>query len=199
MTTAVDICNLALSRLGDEANISSISPPDDSVQAQYCSRFYPVALRSLLNRHNWGFSTLRAILAQLTGDTSQFEYCYALPNGFLKIIRLLDSSQTELTDYSLEQHSSGVRCLYCNADAVELVYISDSVNPSFFSPLFVEALSVLLANHLAGPILRGDVGVSASAKLLQIFAPALKMAVEDDCLSHKTSDRPTPAAIEARA
>ena len=36
MSSDVDICNLALARLGDEANIVSISPPDQSAQAGYC-------------------------------------------------------------------------------------------------------------------------------------------------------------------
>ena len=43
MSTPVDICNLALARLGDEANVQSISPPDGSTQAALCAQFYPIA------------------------------------------------------------------------------------------------------------------------------------------------------------
>jgi len=35
MSSDVDICNLSLARLGDEANVVSISPQDQSSQAGY--------------------------------------------------------------------------------------------------------------------------------------------------------------------
>ena len=33
MASVVDLCNLSLARLGDEANVVSIEPPDGSAQA----------------------------------------------------------------------------------------------------------------------------------------------------------------------
>ena len=62
-----------------------------------------------------------------------------------------------------------------------------------------EALSLLLAHYLSGPLLKGDVGVSAAAKMLQLFAPALKLAVESDCNAHATAKRPLSSGIAARA
>ena len=56
MASEVDICNLALGHLGDNATVSSISPPEGSAQAEHCARFYPIARDALLEMHNWNFA-----------------------------------------------------------------------------------------------------------------------------------------------
>lgn len=61
----VTICNLALSHIGDTATVVSIKPPDSSIQAQLCARFYCEARNMLLEMGNWGFATRRAQLALL--------------------------------------------------------------------------------------------------------------------------------------
>ena len=48
MASAVDICNLALSHLGDTATVASLDPPEGSAQAEHCARFYPVARDALV-------------------------------------------------------------------------------------------------------------------------------------------------------
>ena len=48
MASEVDICNLALGHLGDNATVASLNPPEGSVQAQHCARFYPIARDALL-------------------------------------------------------------------------------------------------------------------------------------------------------
>lgn len=90
----VTICNLALSHLGDTAEVMSIKPPDSSVQAQLCSRFYWVARNALLEMAAWGFATRRAKLAPLVPQASDgldidengclvgpWRHMYALPSG----------------------------------------------------------------------------------------------------------------------
>ena len=59
MASDVDICNLALSFLGDDANVSSISPPEGSQQSEHCARFYPIARDGLLQMHNWNWASRR--------------------------------------------------------------------------------------------------------------------------------------------
>lgn len=51
MASEVDICNLALARLGDNATVASIDPPEGSAQAEHCARFYAIARDSLLEMH----------------------------------------------------------------------------------------------------------------------------------------------------
>ena len=40
MASEVEICNLALARLGDAATVVSIDPPEGSAQAEHCAMFY---------------------------------------------------------------------------------------------------------------------------------------------------------------
>lgn len=99
MPSAVDICNLALSHIGDVADVQSISPPDSSVQAGFCSRFYPIALTALLEMASWDFATRRVFLAQLaTNPASTWRFAYAAPKLLLNAIAVLDSCA--LDDYN---------------------------------------------------------------------------------------------------
>jgi len=101
----VTICNLALGHLGDIANVKSINPPDQSVQAQLCKRFYPAARNALLEMSSWGFATVRAKLAQIGNPTlaiaqgvdpaatqGTWQFAYALPNDVINVISVLPAA-----------------------------------------------------------------------------------------------------------
>jgi hypothetical protein len=107
MASEVGICNLALSHLGDTATVASIKPPDASVQAQLCARFYPIARDALLEMGSWGFATRRVQLTRLNLPTftdaagnatpGTWLYAYALPNAVINVISVL--SATAADDY----------------------------------------------------------------------------------------------------
>lgn len=95
----VVICNLALSHLGDTATVVSISPPDPSLQAQLCARFYYVARNALLEMASWGFATKRVQLAQVelptytdssgNADAGPWQYGYAVPSDMINALAVL--------------------------------------------------------------------------------------------------------------
>lgn len=94
MSSEVTICNTALGHLGDTAQVQSIRPPDSSVQAQYCSKFYSPARDALLEMYQWGFATQRAALAlvnlpAIAGECRSWRYAYAAPNGMLNALAVL--------------------------------------------------------------------------------------------------------------
>ena len=60
MASDTDICNLALSHLGDEASVVTIDPPEGSPQADHCARFYPIARDSGLQMTAASFGHRRA-------------------------------------------------------------------------------------------------------------------------------------------
>ena len=77
MATVVSICNLALSRIGDNATISAVGPSDGSFQAEACGRLYPIALGTCLGMHNWAFATRRVRLAAVADtmvDKGEWQY-----------------------------------------------------------------------------------------------------------------------------
>lgn len=187
MSSAVDICNLALGRLGDSANISSIDPPDDSVQAHHCATFYPIALRQALDKHAWRFATRRAALSERTNEASdEWDHCYAVPSDFVSLVRVTSPGIDSIDlDYDIEIAADDKQVIYADVNPLALVYVSSSVSSTLFSPSFVSYLSSLLAHHLAGPILKGDVGASAANKYLDQSQALLSIAIERDTVNSR--------------
>ena len=198
MTTQIDICNLALGRLGDEATVSSIDPPDDSVQANHCSWLYPIALLAALDKHNWRFATLRFLLPSRSNEADEWQYCYGIPSDYVSLIKLTTDGIDDVDEYSIEIASDDTQVLYTNVEAVTLVYCSSDVSPARFSPAFVEYFSALLASHLAGPLLKGDVGASAAGKFLELSRALLGPAIERDGQNYRQKSGYVPKHIAAR-
>lgn len=93
MASDVDIVNLALSHLGDDATVSSLDPPEGSAQAEHCATFYPIARDSLLELHNWKFATKRIALAPVTlPDNAGYGYAYAEPADCIQVISVIPPS-----------------------------------------------------------------------------------------------------------
>jgi hypothetical protein len=200
MPSVVDICNLALARLGDEANIASIDPPDDSVQANYCSTFYPLALTFALDKHNWRFATRRFTLPSRANEASDvWQYCYGVPSDLVNLISISAPPVfAKDIQYSMEIASDNSQVLYCNVSPVQLVYVSSTVSAALFPPAFVEFLSTVLASYLAGPMIKGDVGVKTAGQLLQLAMSYKEVAIERDCLNVQQAVNHIPAATAAR-
>lgn len=195
MASEVDVCNLALSHLGDTASVTSISPPDQSAQAAHCARFYPVARDALLEMHQWGFATVRATLAQLAiNPASSWQYAYGVPSDVINYIAVLDPQVQD--DYSVgvpmgavgpyaqpvvglgvytpqpfeieSDLDSGNAILYCNVQNAVLRYTRAVADTTKFPPLFVRCLSHYLASMLAGALIKGETGQQVADTQLKI-------------------------------
>lgn len=192
MASVVDICNTALSHLGDEAEVISIVPPDGTAQSAHCGRFYPIARDKLLEMHPWTFATVRVSLAVVAaGAPSEWAYAYALPTKCLKphavyLPDALDDARGE--DFIVESDADGSGVLYTNvADAV-LRYTRLVEDSTRFTPGFVVALARLLASYLAGPIVKGTTGIQVAQSQLKIFALELADAKTQDSNTGQRSD-----------
>lgn len=204
MASEVDICNLALSNIGDTATVSSINPPEGSAQAEHCARFYPIARDSLLEMHTWGFCTKRDSLALLTTTIEQWKYVYQVPTGALGLLAILAPdapddysqnfpiayTQTGIVNtgqglytpqpFATETLTDGTQVIYTNQEDATLRYTISVTDPTAFSPLFIEALSHYLASKLAGPVLKGEVGRAEAKGQLQIFREVMARATISD-------------------
>lgn len=188
MPSEVDICNLALGFLGDDATVASLDPPEGSAQADHCARFYPLARDVMLDAHRWGFTTRRASLALLSASPpSSWRYAYALPGDALNLISILapdapddnsavrpvfDGSGRSLLDepsvctpqpFVTELSADGTSVLYTNQDNAVLRYTTRVTDSSLFPPTFVQGVAMRLAAMLAGPVLKGETGIKAAA------------------------------------
>lgn len=201
MASEVDICNLALARLGDNATVASIDPPEGSAQAEHCARFYPVARDSLLEMHAWKFATRRVLLAQLTTDTWNWSFAYAEPTGVLKLLAVLPASaasDADTQEYEAETDGNGTPIILTDQEGASLRYVAHVTDTTVFSPLFVDALAWLLASYLAGPMLKGDAGAAMAKACLQSFMLALSNAKVSDANQRNVRPEHTPAWIAGR-
>lgn len=200
MASEVDISNLALAHLGDNATVASLDPPEGSAQAEHCARFYPIARNALLELHPWNFASKRVALAALTNTWLQWDYAYAKPSDCLKIYSLFDINDTEdristidtltgniaTTPYIVEaDYTTGAEIILTDLADAALRYTSLITDTTKFSPLFILALSHYLAAMLAGPILKGDAGKAEAKAQMGIMAGYLAQAQMSDTNQRK--------------
>lgn len=223
MASEVDICNIAMSLIGDETIITAISPPDGSLQAMHCARFYPIARDAMLEMHPWRCNTRRAILGKLAiTPPIGWAFAYALPNQCIRPLAVLmpdalpDLFSTVNTniltpaatdtinsqDFVVESLDDGSLVVYTNIDSAQMIFQVAMTDTGKFTPLMTLALGRYLASMVAGPIIKGTEGASIGKAHLQMFE-------QDDLAKAKMSDanarqsnpynNATPFPIAARA
>lgn len=200
MASSVDISNLALANLGDEASVSSISPPDGSMQASHCARFYPIALDQLLEMHAWSFATTRIQLAETGTAPDEWGYQYAYPANCIKVLKVLPDgsySDDDSVDFQVESLTDGTRVILTNEPLAWATYIYRQTDTSKFTPMFVVALSWVLTYHLCGPITK-DLQKKEAA--MKTFMLEFGRAAASDANSGRRDRRKnyTPSSIKAR-
>ena len=206
MATEVDICNLALAHLGDDATIASLSPPEGSAQAEKAARFYPIARNNLLEMHNWNFAAKRGNLALTTNTLDQWDYAYAAPADMMSPVAIISpTSQNDYAtrmsagdtpggitsnyaptivagQYTPQQFAVEGEFIYTNQEDAMLRYQAFITDSSLFSPLFVTTLSWHLASMLAGPVIKGDQGAAEAKRSTQMMTNYLTSAKQSDNL-----------------
>lgn len=206
MASAIDICNQALSHLGDSATVASIDPPEGSAQAEHCARFYPMALAALLELHQWAFATRRATLAEVANPSTSWAYAYAFPANTVNLISVLapdaldDYSSEAYTpqDFSPEIDALGNDIILTNQPNAVLRYTELVSDTSKFTPLFVECLGWLLASKLAGPVLKGETGMAAAQACTKTFVYWFNKAIGSDAAQRKVTPRQHVGWMNAR-
>lgn len=206
MSSDVDICNLALGFLGDEAEVAALT--ESSAQAAYCKRFYPMARDTVLQMGQFGFSLRRAALAEdLVDDVpNSWSFAYTVPNGCISKIALLPpnatNDTTDMQDYAVEAiDDAGHEVIYTNQEQAVLRYVQRVTDTTRFQPLVVIAIARLLASYLAGPLIKGSAGTDIGLKQMEIFMKtSMPAAVADDANSQQTDQMGNfvPSMIKAR-
>lgn len=198
MASSVDICNLALSHIGSSATISSIAPPDGSVEAGRAARFYPIARRLLLTAINWSFATKRSTLATVTNPSETWGFAYALPSDCIKPIKVYAAGLEDTIEGGDKYEIEG-DVILCNTEEAVLKYVRDVVDTTKFTPLFESAFSFMLASYMIGPTVKGADGANASVSLRQRAMEEASLAGLVDANASKESHGVhLPSHIKAR-
>lgn len=222
MASEVEICNQALAHLGDNATVSTITPPDGSAQAEHCARFYPAMRDSLLEMHTWDFAVTRSSLALLSTNATGWTYTYAAPANVLTLLAILDPAAPD--DYSAAIQSStwydppilsvgqytpqpfqgeidpitGADLILTNQVNATARYTKRVTDVTKFSPLFVRCLGWLLSAELAGPVMKGEAGAAAAARCNAVFLKLFTSAILSDSNNRQIKPRQNVAWMSRR-
>ena len=141
MATEVDICNVALTNLG-EAKIVSLT--EASERARMCNLRFPDVRDAVLRSHPWNCATKRVQLSRST-TTPAFGYLYqySLPSDYLRILGTNDA----LNSYQIEG-----KYLLTDETTIYIKYVSRVSDASELDPNLVESIGIRLAWELAEPL-----------------------------------------------
>lgn len=203
MADAVSICNLAMAHIGEEATIISLDPPEGSEEAKACAAFYPTAVSTLLDAHDWNFATRRAVLTQYAdAERNGWRFAYALPADCIRAIAVRPSERQRFfgyvdSDFEIVARSTG-RVLLTDCPSAVLTYVSSEVSTGAYSPSFVDALAWLLAMHLAGERIKGKEGASFAQNCQKQYFAALSQARQNDARQFRSRVDYRPDWIKVR-
>lgn len=175
MASEIEICNLALSMLGQRPATNILNP--ESYPEQLCAQWYKTSRDYVVNAHDWSFAMARAELSGtiLPEPVFGFGNQFPIPQDSLRIIWA--GIQTDEKQYSeFDWRVEGDNILASNS-VLYIRYIKRITDASVFKPLVVEAIAAKMAMEMAVPLtesraLRND--------MMGMFATKLGEAVAND-------------------
>jgi len=151
MPSVVQICNFALTRIGQSQLIDSLS--EQSLAAQLCTLHYDACCDEVLRDSPWPFARKRVALADIGSPPSDWLFRYRYPVDCLRALWVsLPGVRQPRADQRVPfevVHAEGGRALLCDLPEAELVYVVRVEDTTYFDPLFVSALAWRLAAELA--------------------------------------------------
>lgn len=164
MTTPLDVCNLALGRIGTRSAIASLT--EASPEAYYCRLFYAQARDATLMAEDWRFATAFQALALSGTAPGRWRYQYAMPADCLKAHGIVDprciapDAVNPATfppvrferGLGLDGGGAQVPAIWTDEAGAVLKYTAQVENPGLWEAAFITALSWELAAEIAVPI-----------------------------------------------
>lgn len=139
--SVLDICNLALSKLGESPLLALDA--NGSPASRLCYMHYHPVRREVLCANRWSFASTLMTLSSTEdeGDEPHVMRAHTLPQDCLRVLEVSSPGWTLRG-----------RSIFCSAPSIRVLYIADTEDTSLFEPLFVEALAVRLACRLCIPL-----------------------------------------------
>ena len=185
MASVVQICNLALAKIGDE-QITSLT--ENSKAARLCNLVYEPMRDATTRAHPWNFAVTRvALAADVTAPTYEYDAQFALPSDFLRLLG------TDLLDTAKFLVESGH--ILCDASTLNIRYVQQVIDPNRYDWLFIEALSARIAAELAIAIADNR---ALSVDLFNLFSTKLADARTADATEGTPEDLTADTWLNSR-
>ena len=134
MASSVEICNMALSLLGQEPIMTL---DDTSKSSRLCKRLYEPTLEALLRAYPWTFAIKRVVLSRDTATPSfGFKYQFTLPSDCMRIVSM------NVPDGA---YSTEVNKILTDYEEVQLRYVYKVKSSDEYDSQFIYVLALQLA------------------------------------------------------
>lgn len=196
----VSISNMALSNVGNSSPIESLDPDvDSSKEARQCAVWYDFARQQILEAHNWDHARKRVALALHSTDApeGQWSYRYKYPADCIKA-RFIENPLGPNGDaIAFEVETTGdQKTILTDAEEAVLIYTYDTTATGLWPPLFVAALSYLLAHYIAFAI-TGNRAVKE--KMMEAYGVWMRLATGSNAQEGQERAPREADGIRARA
>lgn len=167
VSSAEEVCNIALTKIGYEGAITSLT--EGSKGARVMNTLYESTRDEILRRYLWRFARKRAVLAPLTEEPAFKNYSgenyFQYPDDCLRIVGT-DQDYFEAGEPWAREGDK----IIAPTDTLRLVYIRKVTTVANFDPCFVECFTDRLGEKAAMPILK-------STEMKQMMAQAYGRSV----------------------
>jgi len=173
MSSATDICNLALGMLGAEriADFENAQTANE----QLCQLFYPIVRDMMLERKDWSFLLKRITLSTPDAETPNwgFGFSFTMPSDVYRVIRCRrDTFDGQPTSFDWRKEENKI---LCDQDTVFIKYISRDIPTTGYTGLFVLAFAKHLAANMCMQItenrtLKSDLLIEAEGMTMEAAA-----------------------------
>lgn len=176
--STTDIANLALDHISQKPVTDITADGATSKEEQILHRWYDQSRLVLLQMYDWNFAIKRVVLAELdTPPPFGFEEAYQLPSDYVQLLTVGDLYYEYYKEHAIEGDQLLSRYSYSLIDGLPIRYICDFKNVARMSPLFIQALSLLLAANVCYQIKNNTQEVQ---RLKQEFLLVMKLAKQQD-------------------
>ena len=136
MTSKIEICNLALSNIG-QASIQDFD--EASAEASACRLRYDQALDATLSAFWWGFAKKTEMLALASATApAEWDYAYQRPSDCLVMRYIIDPLGRWTRRIRFEAAGQEI---YTDQPEARLAYTFRVTDPTFYPSLFVDLLA----------------------------------------------------------
>jgi len=149
VTSKVEICNLALSFLGNYGTVTDIDTPSDPKELVF-AQWYDICRQTLIKEMVPNFALARVIVAKLV-ETPVFGYAYfyEYPNTCLKVLGI-DNVNWSRNDYDVTEGKISTDVDF--PEGLPLRFVKDIEDVNSMSPEFKILFARYLSAHVALPI-----------------------------------------------
>ncbi|WGL96483.1 hypothetical protein [Arsenophonus nasoniae] len=153
MASEIEICNLALSRVGNSRFINSFR--EKRKEAEQCSLHYPHCRDTVLTDFPWNFALKRIALADSGNSPPEWQYAYSYPTDCMKAIAIIRpgdkySLPDQAINFQVGSDEAGTsKLIYCDQPKAWLRYVARVTDVNMFDAIFIDALAWRLSAELA--------------------------------------------------